>query len=185
MRYPTCIGHRAYLTFLRTAILTIKKNQSTLFKAAQKLVKSAGASDSLQAEEHLHGRSTTRITTIYAARPQLLSLWAGAKQIIALVRTGLRWQGKKNRRRLVNFHESHYYLSSLDWSASQFSDAIRGQWLIENRLHWVKDVTLNKDNSIHRGGNAPANWARGVTVFSIFGLDEWYEYSSTSFKIDG
>ena len=66
---------------------------------------------------------------------------------------------QKSRRRLVDFHETHYYLSSLDWSATQFSDAIRGHWLIENRLHWVKDVTLNEDNCIHRGGNAPANWA--------------------------
>ena len=49
-------------------------------------------------------------------------------------------------------HESHYYLSSLDWSASQFAEVIRGHWLIENRLHWVKDVTLNEDNCIHRGG---------------------------------
>ena len=31
--------------------------------------------------------------------------------------------------------------------------------MIENRLHWVKDVTLNEDNCIHRGGNAAANWA--------------------------
>ncbi len=76
-------------------IVTIKKNQSSLFKAAQKLVKSAGATDKNQAEEHLHGRSTTRTTTIYAARPQLLPLWAGAKHIIEVVRTGVRWQGKK------------------------------------------------------------------------------------------
>jgi len=102
-------------------IVTIKKNQSTLFKAAQKLVESSGVSDSLQSSEHLHGRTTTRRTKIYAIPTQLLPLWAGAKHIIALVRTGLRWQGKKSRRRLVDFHESHYYLSSLDWSASQFS----------------------------------------------------------------
>jgi predicted transposase YbfD/YdcC len=140
-------------------IVTIKKNQSSLFKAAQKLVKSAGASDKNQAEEHLHGRSTTRTTTIYAVEPQLLPLWAGAKHIIEVVRTGSRWLGKKSRRRLIDFHESHYYLSSLDWSASQLAEAIRGHWLIENRLHWVKDVTLNEDNCIHRGGNAPANWA--------------------------
>jgi predicted transposase YbfD/YdcC len=37
----------------------------------------------------------------------------------------------------VKFHEQHYYLSSLNWSASQ-ADTIRGHWLIENRLHWVK-----------------------------------------------
>jgi predicted transposase YbfD/YdcC len=73
-------------------------------------------------------------------------------------RSGTRWEEKKSRRHLVNFDEVHYYLSSLDWSASQFADGIRGHWLIENRLHWVKDVTLNEDNDI-RGGNAPANWA--------------------------
>lgn len=66
-------------------------------------------------------------------------MWAGAKHIIAIERTGLRSQGKKSRRRLVDFHESHYYLSSKDWSARQFSEAIRGHWLIENQLHWVKD----------------------------------------------
>jgi len=38
-------------------------------------------------------------------------------------------------------------------------EAIQGHWLIENRLHWVKDVTLNEDNCIDRDGNAPANWA--------------------------
>jgi predicted transposase YbfD/YdcC len=140
-------------------IVTLKKNQSSLFKTAQELVKSTKALDSLQTSEQLHGRTTTRSTTIYPIPAQLLPLWAGAKYIIALVRTGLRWQGKKSRRRLVDFNESHYYLSSLDWSARQFSDAIRGHWLIENRLHWVKDVTLNEDNCIHRGGKAPANWA--------------------------
>ena len=102
------------------------KNQSSLFKAAQELVKSTNALDSLQASEQLHGRTTTRSTTVYPIPAQLLPLWAGAKYIIVIVRTGLQWQGKKSRRRLVDFNESHYYLSSLDWSARQFSDAIRG-----------------------------------------------------------
>jgi len=140
-------------------IITIKKNQSSLFKLAQKLVKSVGALDSTQTSERLHGRTTTRSTTIYPVSAQLLPAWAGVKRIIAITRTGRRWEGKKSRRRLVYFHETHYYLSSKDWSASQFASAIRGHWLIENRLHWVKDVTLNEDNCIHRGGNAPANWA--------------------------
>ena len=105
-------------------IVTIKKNQSNLFKAAQKVVKSTSAIDKNQTHEYLHGRTTTRITTIYAIAPQLLPLWAGAKHIIAIVRTGLRWEGKKSRRRLVEFDESHYYLSSLDWSEIKFADAI-------------------------------------------------------------
>lgn len=138
-------------------IVTIKKNQSNLFKASQKVVESERASDSFQTSENLQGRSTTRSTTIYAISTELLPLWAGAKYIIALERTGNRWQGKKSRRRLVKFHEQHYHLSSLDWSASKFAEAIQGHWLIENRLHRVKNVTLNEDNCIHRDGNAPAN----------------------------
>ena len=68
-------------------------------------------------------------------------------------------RGKKVVVQKVNFDEVHYYLSSMDWSVSQFAEAIRGHWLIENRLHWVKDVTLNEDNDIRLGGNAPVNWA--------------------------
>ena len=74
----------------------------------------------------MHGRTTTRSTTIYPIESQLLPLWAGAKHIISLSRTGTPWQGKKSRRRLVDFHELHYYLSILDWSAREFSEAIRG-----------------------------------------------------------
>jgi hypothetical protein len=29
----------------------------------------------------------------------------------------------------------------------------------ENKLHWVKDVTLNEDNCVHTGNYSPANWA--------------------------
>lgn len=140
-------------------IVTVKKNQLTLFKTAQKLVSSVSPKDEHLDNESLHGRTTTRLTKVYEVLPQLLPDWAGAKNIIVITRSGTRWSGKKSRRQLIEFEEEHYYLSSLDWGASQFSEAIRGHWLIENRLHWVKDVTLNEDNCIHRGGNAAANWA--------------------------
>jgi sigma54-dependent transcription regulator len=41
----------------------------------------------------------TRSTAIYPIEIKLLPLWAGAKHIIAIERTGSRWQGKKSRRR--------------------------------------------------------------------------------------
>jgi hypothetical protein len=41
----------------------------------------------------------TRSTAIYPIDTKLLPLWAGAKHIIAIERTGSRWQGKKSRRR--------------------------------------------------------------------------------------
>jgi predicted transposase YbfD/YdcC len=140
-------------------IITIKKNQPSLYKFAEELALSTSDLDSWKASEKLHGRQTTRHTKIYAMPPELLPIWPGAKQIIAIARSGTRTEGKKSRSRLVNFDESHYYLSSLEWSAHQFAEGIQGHWLVENGLHWVKDVTLNEDNCVHRGGNAPANWA--------------------------
>ncbi len=32
---------------------------------------------------------------------------------------------------------------------------VRGHWEIENRLHWVRDVTYQEDKSMVRTGNAP------------------------------
>ncbi len=78
-------------------IVTVKKNPSNLFKASRKVVESERARDSLQTSENLHGRSTTRSTTIYAISTELLPFWAGAKYIIAIERTGNRWQGQKSR----------------------------------------------------------------------------------------
>ena len=42
-------------------------------------------------------------------------------------------------------------------TAEKFAQGIRGHWGIENRLHWVKDVVFQEDNSKIRMSNAPAN----------------------------
>ena len=36
---------------------------------------------------------------------------------------------------------------------------IRGQWEIENKVHWVRDVTYGEDASQTRTGNAPRTMA--------------------------
>ena len=37
------------------------------------------------------------------------------------------------------------------------ADGIRGHWLIENSLHWVKDVIYEEDISPQKAGFAPRN----------------------------
>ncbi|WP_339394258.1 ISAs1 family transposase [Nostoc sp. UHCC 0870] len=110
-------------------------------------------------DENLHGRKTTRQVKVYPIPFESLPDWVGAKSLIEVNRYGTRPQGKKSRRQIVDYHEQHFYLSSLNYSASEFAEIIRGHWSIENQLHWVKDVTLNEDNCIHTGGFSPANWA--------------------------
>jgi predicted transposase YbfD/YdcC len=75
--------------------------------------------------------------------------WTQIKSLIRVERVGTRG-GKQ-------YHEIVCYISSLISTAQEFASGIRGHWGIENRLHRVKDVVLNEDNSTIRMGNAPAN----------------------------
>ena len=46
-------------------------------------------------------------------------------------------------------------LSATQTSPAELADALRGHWSIEDRLHWVRDVTFGEDLSQVRTGNGP------------------------------
>jgi predicted transposase YbfD/YdcC len=55
--------------------------------------------------------------------------------------------------------ECHHYLRSAPLPAAAFAAAVRGHWGIENRVHWVLDVTFNEDGCRARAGHAARNLA--------------------------
>jgi predicted transposase YbfD/YdcC len=63
--------------------------------------------------------------------------WGKITSLIKVERSGTR--GKKDYEHLA------YYISSLSVSAEIFASKIRGHWLIENQLHWVKNVVFKED----------------------------------------
>jgi predicted transposase YbfD/YdcC len=63
--------------------------------------------------------------------------------------------------------ETRYYISSAGLSAERAGQAVRGHWGIENRLHWVLDVTFNEDQSRLRKGFG----ARNMAVVRHFALN--------------
>ncbi|WP_416212518.1 ISAs1 family transposase [Nostoc sp. ChiQUE01b] len=43
--------------------------------------------------------------------------------------------------------ETRYYISSLNETAQKIAERIRGYWGVENRVHYVRDVTQGEDAS--------------------------------------
>lgn len=63
--------------------------------------------------------------------------------------------------------ETRYYISSAVLDAARAAHAVRGHWGIENRLHWVLDVTFKEDQSRLRKGFG----ARNMAVVRHFALN--------------
>lgn len=55
--------------------------------------------------------------------------------------------------------ETRYYISSASLTAARAAEAVRSHWAIENRLHWVLDVTFGEDQSRLRKGHGARNMA--------------------------
>jgi predicted transposase YbfD/YdcC len=54
--------------------------------------------------------------------------------------------------------ETSYYVTSLtkhNADTPRLAGHVRGHWGIENRLHWVRDVTFDEDRSQVRTSSAP------------------------------
>ena len=50
-------------------------------------------------------------------------------------------------------------LTSRQASPEKIARLVRSQWVIENRLHFVRDVTFDEDRSQVRTGHGPENMA--------------------------
>ena len=72
--------------------------------------------------------------------------WPGVRQV---------WRRVKHRGRVSM--ETRYAITSLgtETGPGKLPEHVRGHWGIENRLHYVRDVTLGEDASQVRSGAAP------------------------------
>lgn len=78
--------------------------------------------------------------------------WAGLAQVLRLTRTVTEKKTGQTRQELVHARCS---LSRQRATTAQLLAFWRGQWTIENRLHWVRDVTFGEDRSQVRTQRLP------------------------------
>ena len=125
-------------------VMTVKANMPALYKQLKKLPWAAVPSVSAVSTDH--GRRARR--TVKAVLAPAWIEFDGAAQVAQLRRTVTK-KGKKT------VEVVYLITSDRDADPATLAAWVRGHWEIENRLHWVRDVTYQEDKSLVRTGNAP------------------------------
>jgi predicted transposase YbfD/YdcC len=125
-------------------VMTVKGNMPTLYRQLKKLP--WARIPAISAVSTGHGRRARR--TIKAALAPAWIGFDGAAQVAQLRRTVTR-NGKKT------VEVVYLITSDRDADPAVLAAWVKGHWEIENRLHWVRDVTYQEDRSLVRTGNAP------------------------------
>jgi predicted transposase YbfD/YdcC len=144
-------AHAGYLVTQRGAhyLITVKRNQPGLH-AQLAALPWRQVPVAYQAREKGHGRAERRTMKVTAVAAGLA--FPHAAQAIQIVRRRRQLASKKWSTETV------YAITSLTVIQARPADLARfarGHWGIEDRLHWVRDVTYDEDRSQVRTGNGP------------------------------
>jgi predicted transposase YbfD/YdcC len=142
-------------------LLAVKANQPTLRAEVEAAFAAAppGTLDTHADLDKGHGRIEQRRTAVLRETDWL----DGARRFpgelrlpgaVCLVRAETRVESRGTTRT-----ETRYFIASRALSPREAATAVREHWAIENRLHWVLDVTFADDQSRLRKGHGARNMA--------------------------
>lgn len=140
-----------YLVLQRRAhyLLTVKGNQPSLLNQLKDLpwkdVPPAHTSTA-----RAHGRLEQRTVKVVTVATGIV--FPHARQAIQIIRKTRRLDDTKWTTEVVYAVTS---LTNEQATAAELATWIRGHWAIENRLHWVRDVTYDEDRSQVRTDTGP------------------------------
>jgi predicted transposase YbfD/YdcC len=147
--------HADYLVLHRGAhyILTVKGNQPKL-RGQLKALPWANVPLADTRVDRGHGRAEKRTCKLVTVSTGIL--FPHAVQAIQITRKTRKLTSRKWRTETVYAVTS---LTPTQVRPDQLAEWIRGHWCVENRLHWVRDVTYGEDHSQVRTGNGPRTMA--------------------------
>jgi predicted transposase YbfD/YdcC len=141
-------------------VFTVKDNQKNLHAALAGL-------NWARARRHVtrghgHGRSEKRVHLVMDAPARIREMFPHARQAARITRIITRTTRKRNgktwKRVVKTTRETVYVITSLDRreaAPAHIAAYVRGHWGIENKVHYVRDVTLREDASKVRAGSRP------------------------------
>jgi predicted transposase YbfD/YdcC len=142
-------------------VLTVKENQGRLHQAIQDLFDNSEELQWIECDHHQtidkgHGRIEIR-QCWSTSDPEYLDYiasmadWQDLRSIAMIQSERYIGPDRSMKRR--------YFISSLESNAQLLLHAVRTHWEIENKVHWVLDITFREDTCRVRKGNAPQNLA--------------------------
>lgn len=148
-------------------VFTVKANTPTMYRELKKLPWKDVPAHTTRTSGR--GRKVTRSIKVVDV-PDWIN-FVGAAQLAQLRRTVTTTATRKKTVEVV------YLITSADHTTAPpktLAAWVQGHWGIENRLHWVRDVTFGEDHSQVRTGRAPQVMAtcRNL-VISLARLDGW------------
>ncbi len=121
-------------------LIQVKGNQDKLLTLIKQEALAQKPTDSHESWHKNRGRLEHRRVQLYKAPPHWQQTYVGIACFLVLRRWGLR-KGK-------TYDKTHYYILSRNMQeAAQAGELIRSYWSVENRLHYVKDVTMGEDKN--------------------------------------
>ena len=128
-------------------IVQVKANQETLWHDCQTL-SATTPPDEVYVEpwtKSHHRIEQRQVELFYYPLLTACQEWDLVKVVIKVTRRRKTYQTQQ--RQWQQSHEVSFYIATLSLSAPRFCEVIRQHWHIENKNHYVRDVTLGEDSS--------------------------------------
>lgn len=136
-------------------LMAVKANQPELINWVRSVLEApqwfCQGADEAESVDLGHGRIEHRKLVATSALADS-RLWPGIQQVVKVERRVI---DKKSNRQREDVAYAVTSLSREQASAAELLQMMRGHWRIENRSHWVRDVTFAEDRSQVSKGSIP------------------------------
>jgi predicted transposase YbfD/YdcC len=138
-------------------IVAVKNNQKHLYQGIEDTFRFQRVADQVSNQEldFGHGRIENRTCYVSTNLENIdINKWKGVKSLVKIVSERYNKTTHKQEE-----PSTRYYIYSLEQDAVTFNTQIRSHWGIENKLHWLLDVSMAEDASRKRAKNSPQNFS--------------------------